>query len=84
MIAQALSSECEILILDEPCSALDYKNQSIVVDILRELNSRMGLTIVWRVVASLGGTLSVESEPGQGTQFLVRLPVRSAAQRGAA
>ena len=42
MIAQALSSECEILILDEPCSALDYKNQSIVIDTLRELNSDDG------------------------------------------
>ncbi|MFL5276664.1 MAG: ATP-binding protein, partial [Myxococcales bacterium] len=44
----------------------------------------MGLTIVWRVVASLGGTLSVESEPGQGTEFLLRLPLRAAAQRSAA
>ncbi|MFL5376646.1 MAG: ATP-binding protein [Myxococcales bacterium] len=44
----------------------------------------MGLTIVWRVVASLGGTLSVESEPGEGTEFLLRLPLRAAAQRSAA
>jgi iron complex transport system ATP-binding protein len=47
MIAQALSSECEILVLDEPCSALDYKNQSIVIDTLRDLNERMGLTILF-------------------------------------
>jgi iron complex transport system ATP-binding protein len=46
MIAQALSSECDIMILDEPCSALDYKNQSIVIDTLRHLNRNMGLTIV--------------------------------------
>jgi len=44
----------------------------------------MGLTIVWRVVASLGGTLSVESEPAQGTEFLLRLPLRATAQRSAA
>ena len=31
IIAQALCSECDILVLDEPCSSLDYKNQSIVM-----------------------------------------------------
>ena len=55
MIAQALSSECEILILDEPCSALDYKNQSIVIDTLRELNDGMGLTIVFSTHAPQHG-----------------------------
>ena len=47
MIAQALSSECEIMILDEPCSSLDYRNQSIVIEMLRTLNREMGLTIVF-------------------------------------
>ena len=55
MIAQALSSECEILILDEPCSALDYKNQSIVIDTLRALNRGMGLTIVFSTHAPQHG-----------------------------
>ena len=55
MIAQALSSECEILILDEPCSALDYKNQSIVIDTLRDLNDSMGLTIVFSTHAPQHG-----------------------------
>ncbi len=55
MIAQALSSECEIMILDEPCSALDYKNQSIVIDTLRELNDSMGLTIVFTTHAPQHG-----------------------------
>ena len=55
MIAQALSSECEILILDEPCSALDYKNQSIVIDTLRTLNDSMGLTIVFSTHAPQHG-----------------------------
>ena len=55
MIAQALSSECETLILDEPCSALDYKNQSIVIDTLRTLNDSMGLTIVFSTHAPQHG-----------------------------
>lgn len=47
LIAQALASECEILILDEPCSPLDYKNQEIVIELLRRLNRELGLTIVF-------------------------------------
>ncbi len=34
----------------------------------------LGLTITRRVIQSLGGTLQVVSAPGQGTEFLVRLP----------
>jgi signal transduction histidine kinase len=44
----------------------------------------MGLTIVWRVATSLGGTLSVESEIGKGTEFLVRLPRRQQSHLDAA
>jgi len=55
MIAQALSSECEIMVLDEPCSALDYKNQSIVIETLRRLNGTMGLTIVFTTHAPQHG-----------------------------
>jgi len=55
MIAQALSSECEIMILDEPCSALDYKNQSIVINTLRQLNADMGLTIIFTTHAPQHG-----------------------------
>lgn len=47
MIAQALASECTILVLDEPCSALDYKNQSIVIGMLRSLNEQLGQTIIF-------------------------------------
>ncbi|MDQ7247910.1 ABC transporter ATP-binding protein [Dongia sedimenti] len=55
MIAQALASECEIMILDEPCSALDYKNQAIVIATLRRLNREMGLTIVFSTHAPQHG-----------------------------
>lgn len=34
----------------------------------------LGLTIVWRVAHALGGTVTVESEPGQGASFQLRLP----------
>jgi signal transduction histidine kinase/CheY-like chemotaxis protein/HPt (histidine-containing phosphotransfer) domain-containing protein len=34
----------------------------------------LGLNIVWRLVNKMNGTISVESEPGKGTAFTVRIP----------
>lgn len=47
MIAQALASECELLVLDEPCAALDYKNQDKVLGLLAHLREEHGMTIVF-------------------------------------
>ncbi len=47
MIAQALTSECDLLVLDEPCAALDYKNQDKVLGLLEHLRDTHGMTIVF-------------------------------------
>ncbi len=47
MIAQALCSECNLLVLDEPCSALDYYNQASVLEKICLLNQQMNLTVVF-------------------------------------
>ncbi|MBW9116576.1 ABC transporter ATP-binding protein [Rhizobium cauense] len=47
MIAQALTSECELLVLDEPCAALDYKNQDKVLGLLGYLSDAHGMTIIF-------------------------------------
>ncbi|MAC79551.1 MAG: iron ABC transporter ATP-binding protein [Rhodobacteraceae bacterium] len=46
-IAQALASECDLLILDEPCAALDYRNQDKVLDLLALLRAEHGQTVVF-------------------------------------
>ncbi|MHA1304953.1 MAG: metal ABC transporter ATP-binding protein [Candidatus Heimdallarchaeaceae archaeon] len=46
MIAQALATSPDLLLLDEPTSALDFKMTRNVMDILKELNKNLGITIV--------------------------------------
>ena len=41
----------------------------------------LGLTIVWRVVQSLHGTIKVVSVPGEGSEFIVRVPRKRSDER---
>lgn len=51
--------------------------------ILTDLSGRgLGMAIVREKVEQLGGTVSVESAPGQGTAFHLRLPLSRATLRG--
>ena len=47
LIARALVSNCRGLVLDEPASALDFKNQDIILKTLRLLSREQGLTILF-------------------------------------
>ncbi len=40
----------------------------------------LGLSIVFRIVEDHGGTIDVNSAPGEGTEFVISLPVRKAAE----
>jgi two-component system sensor histidine kinase HydH len=43
----------------------------------------LGLATAKKIVAAHGGTISVQSEPGRGTKFTIRLPVTSRDRQGA-
>lgn len=45
-IARALANDPDVLLCDEATSALDPKTTSSILDLLRELNQKLGLTIV--------------------------------------
>ena len=40
-----------------------------------------GLSKAWRIVTGHGGSIEVESEPGEGAVFVIKLPRTVAAQR---
>lgn len=46
MIAMALACEPELLIADEPTTALDVTIQAQIIDLLRELREKLGMSIV--------------------------------------
>ena len=76
-IAAALAQEPRILLLDEPTSALDIRHQLAVMDLLRGLNERDGITIgivvhdinlaaraCSRIIAMRKGQIIRDAKPG--------------------
>ena len=47
MIAMALSCEPQILIADEPTTALDVTIQAQIVDLVKRLGEELGMAIIW-------------------------------------
>lgn len=45
-IARALASEPDVLLLDEPTSALDGETTSAVLDLVRDIRDRLGVTVI--------------------------------------
>ena len=46
LIARALAQEAPILILDEPTSHLDFRNQILILNKVREIVRQKGLTVL--------------------------------------
>jgi len=47
MIAMALSCKPSVVIADEPTTALDVTIQAQIVDLIRELQQKLGMSILW-------------------------------------
>jgi len=47
----------------------------------RHEGAGLGLALAGRLVACMGGTIDVRSQPGAGAEFLIRLPLRAAPQQ---
>ncbi len=64
MIAMSLSCNPQLLIADEPTTALDVTIQAQILDLVRRLRDKIGMSMIWithdlGVVAGLADTLQV-------------------------
>jgi peptide/nickel transport system ATP-binding protein len=64
MIAMAISSNPSLLIADEPTTALDVTVQATILDLLRELRDRRGMSIMFithdlSIIANIADTVAV-------------------------
>lgn len=64
MIAMALACNPQLLIADEPTTALDVTIQAEIVDLVRQLSRELGMAMIWithdlGVVAGLADTIQV-------------------------
>ncbi|MFB8792109.1 MAG: ABC transporter ATP-binding protein [Potamolinea sp.] len=67
MIAMALSCNPEVLIADEPTTALDVTVQATILDLLRELRDKRGMSLIFithdlGVIAEIADTVAVMYE----------------------
>jgi oligopeptide transport system ATP-binding protein len=77
MIAMALACDPEILIADEPTTALDVTIQAQIIEIVRELREKLGTAVIWithdlGVVAGLADRVLVM----YGGQIVEEAPVK--------
>ena len=76
-IARAIATEPEVLLMDEPCSALDPIATRKIEDLMRELRQRFTIAIVThnlqqaQRVADYTGFLYVDTSQGARTGYLV-------------
>jgi peptide/nickel transport system ATP-binding protein len=63
MIAMALAGEPELLLMDEPTTALDVIVQARILDLVRELKSRIGAAILF-VTHDLGAVAGIADRIG--------------------
>src|SRR4030065_581908 len=74
MIAMALACNPQILIADEPTTALDVTIQAQIVDLVKKLRDEIGMAIIW-ITPDLGVSAGLIALP-QGCPFYERCNYR--------
>jgi signal transduction histidine kinase len=79
---------CELKISDNGIG-IEEKHREKIFGVFQRLHARgqyegtgVGLAVCARIVDRHGGDIKVESEPGEGTTFVIRLPARQEHQEG--
>jgi two-component system, OmpR family, phosphate regulon sensor histidine kinase PhoR len=87
--AQSLGEEIEIVFSDNG-PGIPYADQSHIFERFYRVHkdrsriaggTGLGLSIVKHIILAHGGTIVVESTPGQGASFKIRMPLRQQARR---
>jgi len=83
-ISRGMLSDTDLEKLNEnEIMQLIFRSELSTSPIITEISGRgLGLAIVQEKVQQLGGTLTVDSEKGKGTVFIIQLPVTLATSRG--
>ena len=88
--AKRVDDWCEIIVVDTGVGLTPEQIERIFEPFSRVSAHRdeiegtgIGLTITRRLVALMGGAIGVESQPGSGTRFWVRIPLFTGAQASA-
>jgi signal transduction histidine kinase len=75
-----------IRITDNGCGMTEAQRRRIFEPFFTSRGRRggvgLGLSITYSLVSELGGTIAVDSEVGEGTSFLISLPVQPTAKGG--
>ena len=84
-IARALMQEPKVLLADEPIASLDPMNAKIVMDALRDINDREGITVICnlhtldtaraycqRIIGMAAGKVVFDGRPGELTRDAVQ------------
>ncbi|RVI55259.1 phosphonate ABC transporter ATP-binding protein [Sinorhizobium meliloti] len=92
-IARALMQQPKMILADEPIASLDPLNAKIVMDALRDINQRDGITVITnlhtldtarnyceRIIGMAAGEVVFDGAPGELTSAAVRMIYGSAAE----